>query len=155
MKKYRIRNVDPSKDRHIVVEYNARINDECESACCKKKGCEEYKEKWRGEENAERIWNLMLDTLKDERNIAIIIESENGTAIGYFWAKMNEIRPSCLCMELWDIYIEERYRKQGIASDLVIYAEDTPSKLATSFTFLCCSKNDCNIIAFLSILTLS
>ena len=119
------RKINFVSDKEYVLERHCRINFECETPQARKIGYEKYRKEWFSMHNqVNDFYEYMKNTVADERTIAEIIEDESGNRIGYLWVPFYEIHESGFFFaEVKDIYIEEPYRKLGIATKLFKYAE--------------------------------
>ena len=121
------RKIDFVADKEYVLERHCRINFECETPWVRKNGYDAYRNEWFSmRSQVDGFYEYMRNTASDERTIAEIIEDKNGDTIGYLWVPFYVIGESGFCFaEVKDIYIEEPYRKLGIATKLLAYAEET------------------------------
>ena len=58
--------------------------------------------------------------MEDKRSIAEIIKTESGEIVGYLWVQFHGGDPNFIWAEVQDIYIEESYRRTGIAAFLML-----------------------------------
>lgn len=119
------RKIDFIKDKEYILEAHCKINYECDTPWKRKMSYDVYRAEWFGLKNQiSEFYNYLCDTAKDERTIAEIIEDESGKIIGYLWVPFCEDAASGFAFaDIQDIYIEQEYRGQGIASKLFNYAE--------------------------------
>lgn len=119
------RTIDFIKDKDYILECHCKINYECDTPWKRKMTYNEYRIEWFGlEKQIEEFYNYLQDTAKDKRTVAEIIENENRDAVGYLWVPFCEDTESgFLFADIQDIYIEPAYRKSGVATELLQYAE--------------------------------
>ena len=120
------RAIDLTRDRDYLLERHCRINYACDSPWARAIPYEEYRRNWFAmPEQMEGFLGALKESMGDPRAITEIIENENGEAVGYFWCSFWEnTEAGIVCIELQDIYVEEDFRKQGVASRLFAYAEE-------------------------------
>lgn len=123
--KLHYRNIDFDKDREYVLERHCRINYECDTPWARQHSYEKYRDDWFLLVNqVNGFYNYLIQSANDMRTIAEIIEEENGERVGYLWVTFHVDDESGFSWaEIRDIYIEEQFRKKGIASELMLYAE--------------------------------
>lgn len=120
------RTIDPVKDRDYVLECHCQINYECDCPWARELPYEKYRKEWFLLKNqVNSFFDYLIETSKNLKTIAEIIEDENGKNIGYLWVPFNSDEESGFTFaDIQDIYIEKEYRQSGIASQLIKYAED-------------------------------
>ena len=120
------RQIDFVKDKEYVLERHCRINYECDCPWAREIEYEDYRKDWFSLKNqVNGFYGYLERTSKDSRTIAEIIEDENGCIIGYIWVPFCFDEESGFAFaDIQDIYIEENYRKSGLATELISYAED-------------------------------
>jgi len=86
---------------------------------------DEYRQEWFSWQcQKDGFLNALTDSMKDGRTIAEIIENEAGEAVAYLWAPFHADEESGFYFaDVQDLYVEQGFRKQGIASYLLDYAE--------------------------------
>jgi len=119
------RPIDFERDRDYVLERHCRTNYACDSPWAREIPYEEYRRNWFAMAGqVDGFWRHLQESAGDPRAIAEIIEDGAGEIVGYFWAFFWEnAEAGLVCLELQDIYVEEGFRKQGVASRLFAYAE--------------------------------
>ncbi len=124
------RKIDFIKDKEYILESHCKINYECDTPWKRKLPYEVYRAEWFGLENQiAEFYNYLCDTATDERTVAEIIEDECGNIIGYLWVPFCEDKESGFSFaDIQDIYIEDKFRGMGIASDLLKYSEEKAKK---------------------------
>lgn len=122
---YTHRKIDFDKDKDYVLERHCRINYACDCPWKREMSYEAYREEWFSLHNQiTDFYAYFQQTAGDDRTIADIIESENGDTIGYIWAPFIVDEESGFSFaDVQDVYVEEAYRHQGIAGELLAYAE--------------------------------
>ena len=128
------RPIDFERDRDYVLECHCRINYACDSPWAQAIPYEEYRRNWFAmPEQMEEFWQHLQESANDPRAIAEIIEDQAGGTTAYFWGSFWENAEAGLaCLELQDLYVEEAYRKQGVALRLFAYAEEKARANGTS-----------------------
>lgn len=119
------RKIDFLNDREYVLECHCRVNYECDTPWARKVPYAEYRAQWfLWETQTEGFYGSLQDSSKDPRTIAEILETEDGRRAGYFWVPFWEDKDSGFKFaEVQDIYIEEEFRRTGLAEQLYGYAE--------------------------------
>jgi len=120
------RPIDFERDRDYVLECHCRINYVCDSPWARVVPYEDYRRNWFSMlAQTDGFWNALQESANDPRAIAEIIEDGTGKTVGYFWGAFWEDAEAGLsCLELQDLYVEEAFRGQGIATQLLAYAEE-------------------------------
>ena len=116
--------IDLDTDISYILECHCRINYECETPWARKIPYEQYRANWfawPGQQDG--FLSALRDSMGDERTIVEIIKSEEGDTVGYLWAQFHGEDERFIWADVQDIYIEETYRKSGIAFYLMDYAE--------------------------------
>jgi len=124
------RKIDFIKDRDYVLERHCRINYECDCPWKRKMPYDEYRKEWFSlNDQVTVFYEYMQKTAEDSRTLAEIVMEEDGSVIGYLWVPFNYDDESKFCFaEIQDVYIEDEYRKLGIASELLQYSENNAKK---------------------------
>ena len=74
--------------------------------------------------NFETDENYFFESMKDGRTIAEIVETENNQRVAYLWVPFFSDDESGFCFaDVQDIYVEDEFRRTGIAAELMKYAE--------------------------------
>lgn len=120
------RAIDFENDRDYVLECHCRINYECDCPWARKIPYADYRENWFSlAGQVEGFYNYLMESARDPRTVAEIIETEDGQTIGYFWVPFCEDAENDFCFaDVQDIYIEEEFCEHGIAAELFRYAEE-------------------------------
>ncbi len=119
------RTIDFVKDRDYVLERHCRINYECDTPWARKQTYEKYRRDWFSQPGqTDGFYGALKETAKDSRTIAEIWETEGGEPVGYLWVPFTEDADTDFAFaEVQDIYIEEAFRRRGIAAEMYRYAE--------------------------------
>lgn len=142
------RSIDFDKDRDYILERHCRINYACESPWVREASYPDYRSEWFSlTRQVSGFYGYLEQTAQDERTIAEIIETEDGRIAGYLWAVFREDGESGFCfVDINEIYVEEEFRRYGVASRLYEYAEakarNSGAKVIRAGTGLC---NDASI----------
>ena len=114
-------------DRDYILERHCRINYECDTPWIRKLSYEQYRADWfTNAGQQEGFLSALCDSMKDERTIAEIIKTDSGETVGYLWVSFHSGTASFMCWaDVQDIYIEENYRRSGVAAYLMDYAEQS------------------------------
>ena len=120
------RPINFEKDKDYILERHCRINYECD--CPWKRAAmsyEEYRNEYFGLQNQIKGFSeWLLESAKDGRTIAEIIENEDNIKVAYLWVVFNADEESGFYFaDVQDIYVEEEFRNMGIAESLMQYAE--------------------------------
>lgn len=120
-------NLNSDEDLDYILECHCLISYECESPRMRKLTYKEYWTKWFSSTSQKKEFlSSLQESMEDTRTIANIVKTGLGKKIGYIWVSFyEEIELSTSWANVQDIYIEEDYRKTGIASYLMKYAETT------------------------------
>lgn len=119
------RKINIEFDKEYLLERHCRINYECDSPWKRRMTYSEYRNEWFELENQiNGFIDGLSDSLRDSRTIAEIIENEKSAKAAYIWIPFYADMESGFCFaEVQDIYIEEQFRNDGIATLLMEYAE--------------------------------
>ena len=119
------RRIDFTKDKSYVLECHCKINYECDCPWKRTLPYNEYRAEWFSlTRQITEFYDYLEQTAKDSRTLAEIIETEDGTVIGYLWVSFCSDDESGFCFaDVQDIYIEKPFRNMGIADRLLEYAE--------------------------------
>ena len=120
------RPIDLAQDRDYLLERHCRINYACDSPWARAIPYEEYRRNWFAmPEQMEGFLGALKESMCDPRAITEIIEDGAGEIVGYFWGSFWEnAGAGIVCLELQDLYVEEAFRRQGVAAQLFAYAEE-------------------------------
>lgn len=124
------RPIDFEKDREYLLECHCRINYECDTPWARKVPYQEYRNQWFSwSEQTEGFYNDLRKSAEDPRTIAEILETPRGEKIGYLWAPFWEDEEAGFaCAEIQDIFVEECFRRAGVAVQLYQYVEEAARK---------------------------
>ena len=142
------RKIDFEKDRDYILECHCRINYACESPWKREMPYSDYRSEWFSlKSQVSGFYSHLARTAQDDRTIAEIIETENRSIVGYLWVTFCEDEEADFRFaEIQEIYIEEEFRRHGVAARLYEYAEmkarQNNAKVIRSGTGLC---NDASI----------
>lgn len=119
------RSIDFEKDRDYILERHCRINYACESPWKREMPYPEYRSEWfLLTSQVSGFYRYLERTAQDARAIAEIIETADGRIVGYLWSTFYEDEESGFRFaEIQEIYIEEEFRRHGVAAQLYAYAE--------------------------------
>ena len=114
------------RDRDYVLERHCRINYACDTPWARAVPYEEYRRDWFAMPvQTEGFLGALRESANDPRAITEIIENDAGETVGYLWGSFWEDKEAGIaCLELQDLYVEEGFRGQGVASRLFAYAEE-------------------------------
>lgn len=137
------RSIDFERDRDYILERHCRINYACESPWKREMSYPDYRSEWfslTGQVSG--FYGYLERTAQDDRTIAEIIEWEDGRIAGYLWVTFCEDEENDFRFaEIQEIYIEEEFRRHGVATQLYEYAEAkarrNDAKVIRSGTGLC------------------
>ena len=120
------RPVDPIADRDYILECHCRVNYACDTPWARDISYEQYRANWFAMPGQiEGFWSALLGSLDDPRCIAELMLDETGAVAGCLWTTFYEDPDNGFSfMDVQDLYIEERLRGQGLASQLMAYAEE-------------------------------
>lgn len=141
------RNIDFEKDRDYILERHCRINYACESQWAREVSYLDYRSEWFSlTSQVSGFYNYLERTAQDDRAIAEIIEGEDGRIVGYLWVTFCEDEEMDFrFVEIQEIYIEEEFRRNGVATQLYEYAETkarrNDAKVIRAGTGLCNSAS--------------
>ena len=120
------RSMDFERDREYILERHCRINYACDSPWAREKSYADYRAEWFSlSGQISEFYGYLRETAQDSRSIAEMIETEDGRTVGYLWVTFSEDKESGFRFaEIQEIYIEEEFRRQGLAAQLYQYAEE-------------------------------
>ncbi len=122
--------IDLDADREYALERHCRINYECDTPWARKLACEQYQTNWlanAGQQN--EFLTALRESMEDKRTIAEIIRTESGEIVGYLWVPFHGETDSFMCWaDVQDIYVEESFRNNGVATYLMDYAEKSAKR---------------------------
>ena len=112
--------INPNADKAYVLERNCRANYASECPWAREISYEQYRENWLTDPaQAEGgFWKALLESMKDPRTIAEIIKTQSGEIVGWLWVAFHGENESFIWADAQSIYIEEKFRRKGIAEYL-------------------------------------
>ena len=113
-------------DKDYILERHCRVNYECDCPWKRKKmSYDEYRNEWFSMPSQIKGFSeMLLESIKDNKSIAEIIENEDKIKVAYLWVQFHADNENGFCFaDVQDIYVEEEYRNMGIAEKLMKYAE--------------------------------
>jgi len=125
---FRYRAIDVKRDRDLLLEFHCRINHDSETPYARTASYEQYRKKWLSTSQPETFLSDLVDSMKDERTMAEILE-DNGFAVGYLWVTFNDIRDYGVTIaEVMDIAVVPKYQRRGIGSKMFRHIEEAARK---------------------------
>ena len=113
-------------DRDYILERHCQVAYKCDVPWAIKIPYEEYRANWFdwiGQK--EGFLGDLIESMKDERTIAEIIITESVDPVGFIWVYFHGEDAKFIWAEVKDIFVEEAYRRHGIAAYLMDYAEQS------------------------------
>ena len=119
------RKINFDKDKDYILERHCRINYECDCPWKRKISYSEYRNEWFSlQSQINGFSEALIESMKDDRTIAEIIENDEKKIVAYIWVPFYADEESGFCFaDIQDIYIEDDFRGSGIATVLMEYAE--------------------------------
>ena len=118
--------IDLAIDRDYILERHCRVNYECDTPWIRKLPYGRYRADWFTNDGQQSgFLSSLRESMEDSRTIAEIIKTESGETVGYLWVPFHGEDEHFIWADVSDIYIEEPYRGQGVASYLMDYAEQS------------------------------
>ena len=120
------RPINYEEDKEYILERHCRVNYECDCPWKRKNmSYEDYRNEWFGmESQINGFSEMLIESIKDEKSIAEIIENEDKIKVAYLWVSFNaDNENGFYFVDVQDIYVEEEYRNMRIAETLMKYAE--------------------------------
>jgi len=119
------RPIDFAADRDYILECHCKVNYACDTPWARALPYAQYRADWfRMPTQIKEFTQAFLDSVKDSRAIAEIMEDDDGVIAGYLWAPFHEDPEADFSwMDVQDIYIEEAFRGKGLAAQWMNYAE--------------------------------
>jgi len=128
--KYQHIKIDLDADRDYILERHCRVNYACDTPWARKLSYDQYRSDWfvnAGQQ--EEFLSSLRESMDDSRTVAEIIKTESGEMVGYLWVPFHAGTASFMCWaDVQDIYIEEAYRRTGVALYLMDYAEQSAKR---------------------------
>ena len=121
--------IDVERDRDYILERHCRNNYESDCPWARAVSYEEYRARWfawPGQQDG--FLSALRDSMRDERTIAEIIQTESGETVAYLWVPFHGEDELFIGAEVYEIYVEEGFRRNGIATYLMQYAEDMANR---------------------------
>ena len=122
--------LDNPDDKSYILERHCRVNYECDTPWIRKLTYEQYRADWFANAGQqEEFLSSMCESMEDSRTIAEIIKTESGETVSYLWVPFHAGTSSFMCWaDVQDIYVEEAYRRTGVALYLMDYAEQSAKR---------------------------
>lgn len=119
------RPIDFIRDKDYILECHCRINYECDCPWQRQISYAEYRSEWFSlSRQIAAFYDYLKESAQDHRTIAEIIENSDGAVVGYLWVPFCEDEESGFSFaDVQDIYVDESFRRMGIADALLEYAE--------------------------------
>ena len=121
MKNLRHIKIDLDTDKDYILERHCRINYECDTPWSRKLSYEQYRANWFTDTNG--YLSVLIGSMEDVRTIAEIIKTDTDEPVGYLWVQFHGEDDRFIWAYVQDIYVEEAFRRTGVASYLMDYAE--------------------------------
>jgi len=118
--------IDLSADLDYILERHCRVNYECDTPWARKLPYERYRANWFLDTGG--FLSALRESMDDPRTIAEIIKTGSGEYVGYLWSPFRGDDPSFIWADVQDIYVEEPFRRLGVAAYLMDYAEKSAAK---------------------------
>ena len=117
------------KDREYLLTTHCQVNYACDSPWARETPYEAYQAQWLATSYGDKYLALLEKNALDHRQIVEIIEDETGNRIAFFRASFDEDKElGYTFYNIEEIYVEEPYRRRGIAAQLLLYAEEAAKK---------------------------
>jgi len=125
---FRYRAIDVKRDRDLLLEFHCRVNYDSETPYARTASYEQYRKKWLSTSQPEAFLSHLVETMKDERTMAEILEY-NGSTVGYLWVKFTDIHDYIITVaEVMDIAVAPDYQRRGIGSKMLRHIQETARK---------------------------
>ena len=116
--------IDLERDKDYILQRHCRINYECDTPWARKLSYAQYRENYFASCSQPNEFLLALrDSMADKRTIAEIIKTETGETVAYLWVPFHGEDEHFIWADVSDLYVEEAYRRTGVALYLMEYAE--------------------------------
>jgi len=121
--------IDLEIDRDYVLERHCRVNYECDTPSARKIPYEQYRAEWFAwPGQPDGFLSALRESMADERTVAEIIRTASGEAVGYLWVAFHGGDERFVWADVQDLYVEENFRRAGVAADLMDYAEQAAKR---------------------------
>jgi len=121
--------IDLNIHRDYILERHCRINYECDTPWARKVSYEKYRENWFScPGQLDGFLAALRDSMEDRRSVAEIIKTESGETAGYLWVPFHGEDPGFIWADIQDLYVEESFRRTGVAAYLMDYAEQSAKR---------------------------
>lgn len=118
---YTINKFNVETDKTFILDCHCKINFKCASDWEVINGFEEFSNKWFTTKQPNEFLDILIDSLKDERALALVIKDDI-KYIGYAWVRFFDIDDYNITIaEIEDILVIEEYQNKGIATFLINY----------------------------------
>lgn len=108
---------DTVRDRDLLLEYHCQTDYRCESPLEDLPDYAQYRERWFQTPQPGEFLALVQKSLEDSRTIFKLIVDGSGRGIGYLWVTFRDVPAyNFRFAEIEDLFVEETYRRQGVAS---------------------------------------
>jgi len=125
---FRYRAIDVKRDRDLLLEFHCRINYDSETPYARTASYEQYRKKWLSTSQPETFLSDLVESMKDERTMAEILEY-NGSTAAYLWVKFTDIHDYGITVaEVMDIAVAPGYQRRGIGSKMFRHIQETARK---------------------------
>ncbi|MDR1463783.1 MAG: GNAT family N-acetyltransferase [Oscillospiraceae bacterium] len=119
----RRRTADPDRDRGYLLERHCRINYACDCPWARRNPYEDYRAAWFADPaQTEGYLGALRESLGDARSCALLFETAEGGPAAYLWVTYYGGTNGFLAAEIQDLYVEESFRRQGLAAELIAFA---------------------------------
>lgn len=116
--------INLAADREYILERHCRVNYECDTPWARQILYDEYKANWFANINQQDgFLSALRESMDDTRTIAEIIKTKSGETVAYLWVPFHGEDSSFIWSDVQDVYVEDSYRKTGVAAYLMDYAE--------------------------------
>jgi GNAT superfamily N-acetyltransferase len=112
-------------DKDLILELHCEINYESETPWARKEPYTKYRKKWFSTSQPEQFFSHLIETMKDHRTIAEVIEDSNHHVLGYIWVIFHDVPDYHLTIaEIMDFMIVSSHRRAGLGTKILKYIED-------------------------------
>ena len=125
----RTRRVNVDQDRELLLEFHCIANYESETPWARKAPYACYRAKWFGTPQTSVFLSALKKSMEDQRTIAEIWETEDGTVAAYAWVTFTEIEGyGTVLAEVRDVAVKAEFRRQGIGTGIFRHIESLARK---------------------------
>jgi aminoglycoside 6'-N-acetyltransferase I len=119
------RTINAETDKPFILELHCEIIYESETPWARKEPYTEYRKKWLSTSQPEQFFSHLIETMKDHRTIAEVIEDVNHNVLGYIWVIFQDVPDYHLTIaEIMDLIIVSAHRRAGLGTKVLKYIED-------------------------------